>query len=52
MSLFEALLGYYLHLSYKNNNNLKSKYGLVDKNTAILCNLIKELKTNLVKSLK
>lgn len=48
MSLFKALLYYYPYLSHKNDYNLQFKFWLADKNTAVFCNLIKELKTNLV----
>lgn len=52
MSLFEAFFGYYLQMSYKDNRNSRSKSQSLDKNTATLCHLIKELKVNLTKSQK
>ena len=50
MSLFEALLGYHPQMSYENNCNLRSKSRLADGNAAVLRNLMKKLKTNLVES--
>lgn len=50
MSFIEALLGYHPRMSYENNCDLQSKSRLTNENTATLCDLIKELKTNLAES--
>lgn len=48
ISFFEALLGYYLQIFYKDNRYLQSKLWSTDENTAILRDLIEELKVNLI----
>ena len=50
MSPFEALLGYYPQMSYKDNCDLQSKSRLADENATALRDLMKELKTNLAES--
>lgn len=52
ISLFKILLGYHLQLSYEDNYDIRSKLQMVEKNTAVLHNLVKELKVNLTKSVK
>ena len=48
ISFLEALLDYYSQIFYKDNCDLQSKLQSTDKNAAILHNLIKELKVNLI----
>ena len=50
ISFFEALLGYYPQMSYKDNRDPQFKLRSVDKNAATLRDLMKELKVNLAKS--
>ncbi len=50
MSSFEALLSYHPWMSYKDNRNLRSQSRTADENAAALCNLMKELKVNLIVS--
>ena len=50
VSLFEALLGYHPRMSYKDNCDPRSKFLNVDENAAILRDLMKELKVNLIES--
>ena len=52
INFFEALLGYHLQMSYKDNCALQLKFEMVDENAAILRNLKKELKVNLAESQK
>lgn len=46
---FEVLFGYHPRISYENNRDPQSKSQLADENAAVLCNLMKKLKTNLIK---
>ncbi len=50
MSPFEALLGYYLRMSYKDNCDLQSISWTADENAAVLRDLMKQLKVNLIES--
>lgn len=50
MRFFKKLFDYYLQIFYKDNCDLKYKLQSINKNLAILYNLIKELKMNLVES--
>lgn len=50
ISPFKSLLDYHLQISYKDKYNPQSKSQANDKNAVALCNIIKELKVNLVES--
>ena len=50
MNPFEALLGYHLRMSFKDNCDIRSKSRMAYENAAALRDLLKRLKVNLVES--